>query len=170
MRTRRSATAVVLGLIVGGCGASSSPLAPTVPTASPASATAEPSLLSILTADIQDEYRAAAIYEGVLLDFGAGTRPFSNIVQAEQQHARSVAALFTARGLAAPASLHSSANVPRFASVREACAAAARAEMDNIALYDSQLGVPLPEDVLRVLRANRAASLDNHLPAFQRCQ
>lgn len=28
----------------------------------------------------------------------------------------------------------------------------------------------LPDDVARVLRANRDASYYNHLPAFQRCQ
>ena len=62
------------------------------------------------------------------------------------------------------------ANVPRFTNLRAACAAAVQAEVENIALYDSQLGASLPEDVLRVLLSNRAASVNNHLPAFQRCQ
>ncbi len=127
-------------------------------------------LLAILNADIQDEYRAEAIYRGVLLDFGSETRPFANIVLAEQWHATAVAGLFTARGLPVPASLWSPANVPRFTTLRAACAAAVQAEVENIALYDSQLGATLPEDVLRVLQSNRAASVNNHLPAFQRCQ
>jgi hypothetical protein len=127
-------------------------------------------LLAILNADIQDEYRAEAIYRGVLLDFGAETRPFSNIVLAEQSHAAAVAGLFTARALPVPQSLWSPANVPRFTTLRAACAAAVQAEIENIALYDSQLGASLPEDVLRVIQSNRAASINNHLPAFQRCQ
>jgi len=158
---------LVLGL--AGCGGAS----PTTPSAvAPASSPAPVAgdLVAILTADIQDEYRAEAIYQGVLLDFGSTLRPFANIIEAERQHARSVAALFTARGLAVPASAWSPSNVPRFASVREACAAGVVAETQNIALYDSQLGSSLPDDVRRVLEANRAASLDNHLPAFQRCQ
>jgi hypothetical protein len=130
----------------------------------------DPGLLAILNADIQDEYRAEAIYQGVLLDLGAETRPFASIVLAEQRHAAAVAGLFTARGVAAPASLWSPANVPRFTTLRAACAAAVQAEVENIALYDSQLGANLPEDVLRVIQSNRAASVDNHLPAFQRCQ
>jgi hypothetical protein len=127
-------------------------------------------LLAILNADIQDEYRAEAIYRGVLLDFGAETRPFANIVVAEQWHAAAVAGLFSARGLSVPASLWSPVNVPRFTALGAACAAAAQAEVENIALYDSQLGASLPEDVLRVVQSNRAASVNNHLPAFQRCQ
>jgi hypothetical protein len=105
-----------------------------------------------------------------LNDFGASTLPFANIIRAEQQHARSLAGLFTARGMAVPASLWSPSNVPRFTTVREACAAGVVAERENVALYDSQLGLSLPDDVRRVLQNNRDASLYNHLPAFQRCQ
>lgn len=175
--TRTAFGALILAL--GACGGSSA----TSPTPSPAATVTTPvggaslaapavdaSLLAILNADIQDEYRAEAIYRGVLLDFGADSRPFVNIVGAEQWHAAAVAGLFSARGLAAPTSLWSPADVPRFATLRAACAAAAQAEIENIALYDSQLDASLPEDVLRVIQSNRAASLVNHLPAFQRCQ
>jgi hypothetical protein len=124
--------------------------------------------LAAIKAGIQDEYRARSIYERVLLDFG-NVRPFSNIVNAERQHAESLAQLFSSRGLALPASEWSSANVPRFASLREACGGAAQAERENVALYDSQLGLDLPLDVRQVLENNRRASLENHLPAFERC-
>lgn len=155
-------------LSLAGCGGSS----PTTPTSAPVASapSVDAGLIAILNADIQDEYHAEAIYRRVLLDFGPDARPFSNIVLAEQQHARSVAGLFTARGLPVPASQWSPDNVPRFATLREACAAGAEAEAANVALYDSQMGASQPQDVLRVLQANRAASLDNHLPAFQRCR
>jgi hypothetical protein len=170
--------AATFALALGACGGSSAtsptPAAPAASTpvggTSLTPPTAEAGLLAILNADIQDEYRAEAIYRGVLLDFGAETRPFANIVQAEAWHAAAVAGLFTARGLPVPSSLRSPANVPRFATLRAACAAAVQAEVENIALYDSQLGASLPDDVLRVIQNNRAASVNNHLPAFQRCQ
>jgi hypothetical protein len=156
--------------VLAGCGGSSPTTPASVSSASPAPAAAAGDLVAILNADIQDEYRAEAIYQGVLNDFGASTLPFANIIRAEQQHARSLAALFTARGMAVPASLWSSSNVPHFTTVREACTAGVVAERENVALYDSQLGFSLPDDVRRVLQNNRDASLYNHLPAFERCQ
>lgn len=169
-------TVGVFTLALAACGGSSA-TAPTSATAPPSVATASPAppavdagLLAILNADIQDEYRAEAIYGGVLLDFGPETRPFANIIVAERRHAAAVAGLFTARGLAVPASLWSPSNVPRFPTLREACAAGVEAETANVALYDSQLGTSLPDDVMRVIQSNRAASLDNHLPAFERCR
>jgi hypothetical protein len=165
-------------LALAACGGSSAtaptPSSTTAPTpvagASLAPPAVDASLLAILNADIQDEYRAEAIYRGVLLDLGPETRPFANIITAEQRHAAAVAGLFTSRGLAVPGSLWSPANVPRFATLRAACAAGVENETANVALYDSQLAASPPEDVLRVIQTNRAASLDNHLPAFQRCQ
>ncbi len=179
--TRHPLTRTALGVLIltlGACGGSSA----TSPTPSSTAMVTTPvggasyappldaGLLAILNADIQDEYRAEAIYRGVLLDFGAETRPFANIVVAEQWHAKSVAGLFSTRGLPVPASLWSPANVPRFTTLRAACAAAVQAEVENIALYDSQLGASLPNDVLQVIQSNRAASVNNHLPAFQRCE
>ena len=173
----RTATGIFV-LALAACGGSSpvspTPSSPAVNTPVGGAIVAPPAvdagLLAILNADLQDEDRAEAIYRGVLLDFGSETRPFANIVLAEVWHASAVAGLFTARGLPVPASLWSPANVPRFTTLRAACAAAVQAEVENIALYDSQLGASLPEDVLRVLQSNRAASLNKHLPAFQRCQ
>jgi len=126
-------------------------------------------LADALTAAVQDEFHAEAIYQRVLLDFGS-VFPFANIVRAEQTHAASLAGLFRVRGLAVPESAWNVDNVPRFASVRDACAAAAQAEIDNIAVYDRYFSEVLPDDVLRVFTNNRAASQYNHLPAFDRCK
>ena len=168
-RTRKVTVDGLLVLLLG-CGGSSPTTPGPVVSASPTPAPAASDLVAVLNADIQDEYRAEAIYQGVLLDLGTSTMPFANIIRAEQQHARSVAALFTARGMAVPASLWSPSNVLRFSTLREACAAGAEAERANIALYDSQMGLTLPDDARRVIQNNRDASLYNHLPAFQRCQ
>lgn len=157
---RRILAVGALLIASGGCGGE---------TTAPTSITTElaPDVLVAMQAGLQDEYRAAAAYEGVLLHFGQ-VLPFSNIVRAERQHAASIAALFTIRGMAVPAA-EEQVDVPAFASVAAACEMGATAEVENIALYDRLLATPLPLDVQRVFEANRRASLVNHLPAFERC-
>lgn len=150
-------TAVVLA----GCGGSTS----TGPAMQ--SSLVPAAVLSAMTEGLQDEYRAAAVYESVLAQFGQ-VLPFRNILLAEQQHAASIAALFTVRGLAVPAREPPGAS-PTFSSVSAACDLGATAEVENIAIYDRLLALDLPLDVRRVFEANRRASLANHLPAFERC-
>jgi hypothetical protein len=179
MTTKRPyvlAGAVLISLGLAGCG-SSDPTGPTAAAPSPTSPGTSSGAASILgaqlaaalEADLQDEYRAEAIYGRVLADFG-NVLPFANIIRAERQHAASVVGLYTSRGLTPPASVWNVDNVPRFASLREACAGGVEAETLNIGLYDSQLSLSLPDDVRRVLQANRDASLFAHLPAFERCR
>ena len=126
-------------------------------------------VLAAMAIAIQDEYHAENVYLRVLADFG-NVFPFSRIVNAEQRHSAAVAHLYANRGLEAPGSEWNLDNVPRFGSIQEACAAAAQAEIDNIALYDSYLDFVLPPDVRNVFTNNRAASLNNHLPAFEACR
>ncbi|WP_218827739.1 ferritin-like domain-containing protein [Rubricoccus marinus] len=133
----------------------------------------DPSALSAevtdaLDAVLLDEHRAEAIYARVLLDFG-DVRPFANIIGAEQTHAQALEGLFARYGLDRPANPYAAATVDGYPSVGAACAAGVEAEVDNAALYDRYLGLAMPDDVRRVLTSNRDASLDNHLPAFQRC-
>jgi hypothetical protein len=126
-------------------------------------------LLAAMELAIQDEYHAENVYLRVLSDFG-NVFPFSRIVNAEQRHSAAIARLYGNRNLEAPESEWNLENVPRFGSIQEACAAAAQAEIDNIALYDSYLDWELPADVRNVFTNNRAASLNNHLPAFEACR
>lgn len=130
---------------------------------------ASESVVEAMTTAIQDEYHAQWTYQGVLDDFN-NVRPFANIVKAEEQHVSSMAGLFERRSLTVPQSDWSLGNVPRFASVREACAAAVGAEQANIAMYDSFLTMGLPTDVRQVFQNLRSASLTNHLPAFESCR
>ena len=109
-------------------------------------------------------------YLGVLADLGR-VFPFVNIVVAEQTHAASVARLYTNRGLTPPPNTWSVSKVPHFTTVAGACAAAAEAEIANIELYDEYLATDsLPFDVRNVFANNRAASVNGHLPAFNRCR
>lgn len=125
-------------------------------------------VLAAMDEAIGDEYRAEAIYRGVIDDFGAVT-PFVNIIGAEVRHSAAIARLFQTRGLTAPADTWTSPTVPHYPSVAAACAAGVTAEQDNIAIYDRYSALPLPADVRQVFENNRGASLYNHLPAFQRC-
>ena len=44
-----------------------------------------------------------------------------------------------------------------------------RAEVENAEIYDRYLDLPLPADVRTVFENNRDASIERHLPAFERC-
>lgn len=118
---------------------------------------------------LQDEYQGEAIYARVLKDHGE-IRPFSRVVHAEQRHAEFLEGLFADRGLPVPVNRWADADVPVFASVKEACAAGAAFEVRNAALYDRLLAADsLPDDVRRAFEYNRNASLQHHKPAFERC-
>ena len=121
----------------------------------------------------RDELRGEAMYARVLKDHG-DVRPFSNVIRAERRHAAFLEDVLKARGLAVPAP--PAGDVPAYATVREACAAAVAFETQNVALYDRLLAAagtvasgPLPEDVKQAFEHNRMASLDHHKPAFERC-
>jgi hypothetical protein len=127
-----------------------------------------PEVAQALERAIQDEYKAETVYLRVLADHG-DVVPFSNIVNAEERHSQSLAAVFVRHDLAVPLSEWNLNNVPRFDTVQEACAAGVQAEIENIDLYDELFALPLPADVATVFQNNRAASLNRHLPAFQAC-
>ena len=125
-------------------------------------------ILAAMEATLQDEFRAELIYQGVLDNFGL-VRPFSNIINAEVRHSESIGRLFSARGLPVPESQWTMSEIPVFQSLTEACRAGVQAEIDNAEIYDRYFALSPPADVRTVFESNRAASLNNHLPAFQRC-
>jgi len=116
---------------------------------------------------LDDEYRAQTTYAQVIRDLGA-VRPFVNIVDAEARHVSALRSLFDKYGIPAPGNRWLG-NVPRFASVQEACAAGVQGEIDNVSIYDRALPTTERADILAVYHALRSASLERHLPAFQRC-
>jgi hypothetical protein len=153
------AVPLLLGLV--GCGDGDSPISP-----SPGTLTGE--VRTALDRSIQDEYRSEMTYQGVVNDLGQPL-PFVNVLAAEQRHSATIAGLFTRYGLSAPANAWTVATVPHYGTVGEACRAAATAERANIAMYDELLGLVLPSDVRQAFTNLRVASLQNHLPAFERC-
>ena len=116
---------------------------------------------------LDDEYKSRETYAQVIRDFGE-VRPFINIVDAEARHANALLGLFRKYDIIPPANRWKT-EVPRFASIHEACAACVQGEIENVALYDRALKSTQRPDILAVYHALRSASQDRHLPAFERC-
>jgi len=123
--------------------------------------------IAALREALDDEYRAWAIYDQVIADFGE-VRPFSNIREAEARHMEALRALFERYRLPVPENPWPG-KVPRYASLQEACAAGVAAEIENGALYERLLASTQRPDILTVFRNLQEASQQRHLPAFQRC-
>ena len=126
-----------------------------------------------LIAALQDEYHAEAFYDAVMDKFGS-TRPFSNIIRAEQNHQAWLIGLMKAYGMDVPAntalgSAEIAAAVP--ATFGGACALGVQAEIDNAGLYNDALlpAVGAYPDITATFERLSAASTNMHLPAFQRC-
>ena len=127
-------------------------------------------IAAILVDALQEEYKAEMLYRSVLEDY-PGTMPFASIAESEAQHVLALQRLFERRQTTPPPSLWNPGGFPAFASIPEACAAGVVAEREDAAFYTPYLGRPdLPQDVRNVLTNLQRASLENHLPAFERCQ
>jgi hypothetical protein len=116
---------------------------------------------------LDDEYKSWSTYDQVIHDFGE-IRPFINIVDAEQRHIDALLGLCAHYDVLPPPNRWPG-QVPRYASVREACEHAIGGEIENAALYDRVLQSTDREDIVRVYLALQSASTDRHLPAFRRC-
>ncbi|MBZ0283843.1 MAG: hypothetical protein K8L97_24105 [Anaerolineae bacterium] len=114
-----------------------------------------------------DEQHAYAVYGSVIDQFGT-VRPFVNIQRSEAQHIAAWETLFVRYGIAIPEV--PAFELPEFASLGEACAIGAEAEVANFDLYDTMTTSfePYP-DLLYVSQSLRDASEFNHLPAFEMC-
>lgn len=120
-----------------------------------------------LIAALDDEYQARATYAQVIADFG-DVRPFSNIVEAEDRHARALIGLFDRYGIPVPPDTWP-VRAPHYGSIREACEAGVAAEIANAGLYDELLSGTERADIREVYENLREASQERHLPAFRRC-
>jgi hypothetical protein len=115
---------------------------------------------------LDDEHRALATYDQVIADFGP-VRPFINIRDSEARHIGALLDLARRYEIETPPNPWPG-RVPRFSSVREACEAGVRAEIENHALYERLLHSTTRADILEVFRNLQRASQERHLPAFRR--
>jgi hypothetical protein len=126
-------------------------------------------IVAILERALQEEYGAQMLYRHVLAIFGPDTAPFALIADAEARHVAALKLLFTRRNLAPPPWTPESFRT--YTSIPEACADGVVAEVKDAQFYTPYLTRDdLPQDVENVFENLQAASLYNHLPAFERCQ
>jgi|3_EtaG_2_1085321.scaffolds.fasta_scaffold01552_9 rubrerythrin len=116
---------------------------------------------------LEDEYRARATYGKVIEAFGP-VRPFVNIVEAEDRHAKALLALFAKFGIEPPRDTWPE-RITAPASIAEACRAGVEAEIENQAMYERLIKEINDPQALAVMRRLQQASQERHLPAFQRC-
>lgn len=125
-------------------------------------------VVDALQAGMMDEYNARTTYQAMIQQFGA-VRPFTNVLNAELTHANALAFMFQRYGLDVPQP-QPAQTMTQFASLEQACAAAADAEIANMGLYDEWLAtVQDYPDLVQVFQALRDASEFQHLPAFEAC-
>lgn len=117
---------------------------------------------------LDDERRSQAFYAAVLERFGE-RRPYSHIVHAEGRHAAHLLALFEKHALPVPDDRWADATFDVPATFAAACAESAKAERENVALYDRLLEQVTDPEVRSVMEMLRNASASRHLPAFERC-
>ena len=120
-----------------------------------------------LSRAIQEEYRAQALYQSVLGTFG-DVYPFNYIVMLEGQHASRLVRLAQKYGITLP-DASQVGEFPEFSTLAAACQAGVEAEIADAALYDEIMASTTHADLLRVYANLKAASSNNHLPAFQAC-
>lgn len=120
-------------------------------------------LTKMLTYALQDEYLARAEYRVVMETFG-DRRPFSNIIQAEDQHIAMLTPLLNQYGVPLPTDAYTFSAPDTF---QAALQAGVQAEKENIAMYELFLRQELPVPVRQVFTHLRDASY-NHLGAFER--
>lgn len=122
--------------------------------------------IGYLEAALADERKALATYEAVMDEFG-NVKPFINIARAEEQHISMLKGLFDKYGLEIPADTTVVGSLPN--TLAEVCAVGVQAEIDNDQLYQDMIGDVEEEDIKAIFTNLAAASLNMHLPAFERC-
>ncbi len=116
---------------------------------------------------LNEKYKARAFYRLVIKAFSP-VRPFINIVQAEDTHARALEALCARYGIPLPPDDWEARLQPP-SSVLEACRAGVEGEHENIAMYERFLHETDEAEVRALFQRLQARSRDAHLPAFERC-
>lgn len=122
-------------------------------------------LEEMLDLAIEDERLALSEYRLIMEKFNI-SRPFSNIIKAEQSHEKALLNLYDVYGFDVN-DFDASSHLVIPDSLEEIYKIGIEAEIANIAMYEKFLTYDLPEDVRRVFTSLRDGSI-NHLKAFRR--
>jgi hypothetical protein len=127
---------------------------------------AKEALIEVLAGE-DGEYAARATYAAILDAFGDDVQPYANILVAEQKHVEALIQQCVKFGVPIPPDPYLG-QVEAPASLLEAAEAGVAAELLNIAMYDELVdAVAKYPSLVRVFTNLQAASLNNHLPAFE---
>ncbi len=114
---------------------------------------------------MEDEYLALEEYVAIMENFDV-SRPFANILKAEETHIKLLEPLFEEYGIQIPSEdWKSRVTIPE--SLEEAYAIGVEAEIKNIEMYEKFLAQDLPEDMRLTFERLKTAS-EHHLEAFER--
>lgn len=119
-----------------------------------------------LVSALDDEREAQALYGAIMERFGT-VRPFVNIIEAERRHEQFLLLLFQRYEVPVPPRRELEITVPD--TLVAACAAGVAFERENVAMYDGFLAFVSEPDIRQTFTLLRDASLNRHLPAFERC-
>lgn len=122
-------------------------------------------LNDMLTYAMQDEHLARASYDIAINDLGAG-KPFTNIVNSEEQHVSMLTPLFDEYKVEPVDGEEIAKYAPVPITIKGALETCVEAEIVNIAMYERFLEQELPADVREVFEHLKYAS-ENHLRAFE---
>jgi len=128
---------------------------------------ADARMIEALREAIESQYRSRAACEKVIEAFGP-VRPFVEISQEDVRNVRAIRALLDRLGVEPPRDTWPD-RVPVPHTLTEACAAAARAELENLAMYARLLPLVHDQAARRVMRRLQEGTRLRHLPAFRRC-
>ncbi len=113
------------------------------------------------------EYAARAEYATILDAFGDDVQPFASILISENKHVAALQQQCQKFGVPIPPDIYWGKVIPP-ATLSEALQDGVRAERFNVAMYDELLTkVQKYPSLVQVFSNLRAASLKNHLPAFE---
>ena len=122
-------------------------------------------VLAAMGLALRDELVQQWTYYFIITDVPAGY-PFTIVRDAEETNVTAIENLYLKRSLAVP---QPGLVIPAYHSMTTACNAAVASETNMVAMYDYVLGLALPDDAKHLFETLRAASRDQHLPAFRAC-
>lgn len=115
---------------------------------------------------IQNEYKAEALYEATVAEFGQ-VAPFASILEVEPRHSQALATVLVSYKEPVPTPMPY--EFVTAVTIEQACMAALSAEKENIALYGRLMERVQNSSARTVFFSNAQASQLNHLPAFEQC-
>ena len=118
---------------------------------------------------LDDEYKAYSTYQAIIDRLGSA-RPFSMIIGAEESHIAQLKSIYSKYG-ETPISNQYLGKITSPSTLTESCVAGVDAEIANGDLYKTRLLPVVAQypDISQVFTNLMNASLQKHLPAFERC-